>query len=104
MGLIDMINAGAAKRMEPGQRYKIASIKMMFVDDTFNEGQKRPVVQILTPEGECYYCPSNIARNCADASPEEIQTLVGMIVECRTYYSNRLRRELMQGVIINPNA
>ena len=104
MGLIDMINAGAAKRMEPGQRYKVASIKLMFVDDTFNEGQKRPVVQILTPEGECYYCPSNIARNCAEASPEEIQTLVGMFVECRTYYSNRLRRELMQGVIINPNA
>lgn len=103
MGLIDMINAGAAKKMEAGQRYKIASIKLMMVDDSFNEGKQRPVVQILTPEGECYYCPSNIARNCAEASPEEVQSLVGMIVECRTYYSNRLRRELLQGIIINPN-
>lgn len=103
MGLIDMINAGAAKRMEPGQRYKIASITFSMVDDTFNEGKQRPMVQILTPEGECYYAPSNIARNCANVSAEEVQTLVGMIIECRTYYSNRLRRELVQGTIINPN-
>lgn len=100
MGLIDRINAGAVKTMQVGQRYRVAGIRMSEVDDSFNPGQKRNQVIIDTPEGQSYYCPSNVAKSCEGASMDELAELVGTVIEVQTYYSQRIRREIKVGRIL----
>ena len=101
MSLVDRINAGATRRMQVGQRYRVSGIRLVETDDPFNAGKKRVQAVIDTPEGASYYCPSNISKACAE-SPDEMADLFGQIIEVKSYYSQRIRRDVAYGEIIVP--
>lgn len=102
MSLKNVINAGAVKTMQIGQRYVIDDIQISEVDDSFNAGQKRTVAIVTTDGAERYYAPANVAKACKGATRDEINELRGMILEVKTYYSQRLRREIKVAEIIDP--
>lgn len=104
MGIIDRIKAGGTKSMEIGQRYTVTGIRIVESEDRYNPGQTRRQAVIDTPEGVSYYCPANITRACCesyDSNPDELADLIGAVIECQTYYSNRLRKDIKTGVIVD---
>lgn len=91
----DRVNAGAAQKMTPGQRYRIAALNVAQVDDPYNAGEKRWQVTIMTPEKLTYYVPSRTAAIIAEGSEEDRVDLIGALVEASEYYSTRLRRNIL---------
>lgn len=98
--ILDSINRKPAKTMEKGQRYVIKTIVLVERDDTFNPGHTKQQAIITTPDGDAYYAPANLTRACIE-NPGELEDLTGIVIECGTYYSQRLRREVKTAIAVS---
>lgn len=104
MSIIDRIKAGGTKAMEIGQRYTVSGVRIVEGENRYNPGHTRRQAVIETPEGTSYYCPANITRAVVetyDTNPDEIAELIGAVIECTTYYSTKLRRDIKTGIIVD---
>lgn len=104
--VIDRINAPKPEKASVGMKIRIDDFICGMVENTLaNDGSKRAQMIIFSGE-KCYYAPSSVARAVVEAAePGDIMEikaeLIGKTLEITEYYSNRWRRMITTGRIID---
>ena len=104
--VIDRINAPKPEKATVGMTIKIDDFSCGMVENTLaNDGSKRAQMIIFSGD-KCYYAPSSVARAVVEAAEQgDIMgvkaELIGKTLEVTEYYSNRWRRMLTTGRIID---
>lgn len=104
--VIDRINAPKPEKAAVGMKIKIDDFTCGMVENTLaNDGSERPQM-IIFSDDKCYYAPSPVARAVVEGAKYcdimEIKAeLIGKTLEVTEYYSNRWRRMLTTGRIID---
>ena len=104
--VIDRINAPKPEKVTVGMKIKIDDFTCGMVENTLaNDGSKRAQMIIFSGD-KCYYAPSSVARAVVEAAEQgditEVKAeLIGKTLEVAEYYSNRWRRMLTTGRIID---